>query len=190
MRTANIKKCYRCKIEKERSEFSGNKVSEDGLKYICKKCVCKISKEYRKNNKEKIAKRKKEYNKKNAVKIAEYHKEYKKNRLKTDINYKLSHNLRIRLYCALKNNQKVGSAIKDLGCSIDELKLYFSRLFYTHPTTGEMMSWENYGKWHIDHYLPLASFDLTDRGDFLEASHYTNLQPMWAEENLSKGAKV
>ncbi len=58
--------------------------------------------------------------------------------------------------------------------------------------TKDTMTWDNYGLygWHIDHIKPLASFDLTDREQFLEACHYTNLQPLWAEENLSKGNKI
>lgn len=52
------------------------------------------------------------------------------------------------------------------------------------------MSWENHGEWHIDHILPLASFDLTDEQQAAKACHYTNLQPLWASENMSKGARV
>lgn len=56
----------------------------------------------------------------------------------------------------------------------------------------EGMSWDNWGiaGWHIDHKVPLAFFDLTDREQFLQAVHYSNLQPMWALENTQKGAKV
>jgi len=51
------------------------------------------------------------------------------------------------------------------------------------------MSWDNHGEWHIDHKQPLASFDLTDPDQFRAAAHYSNMQPLWASENLSKHAR-
>lgn len=51
------------------------------------------------------------------------------------------------------------------------------------------MSWDNWGEWHLDHIQPLASFDLTDREQFLQATNYTNYQPLWALENIRKGAQ-
>ena len=94
--------------------------------------------------------------------------------------------LRSRLYNAINNNQKVGSAVKDLGCSIEEFKIYLESKF------SPDMTWENWSinGWHIDHIKPISSFDLTDRKQLLEACHYTNLQPLWADENLTKGKKV
>lgn len=87
---------------------------------------------------------------------------------------------------AVKNNQKTGSAVRDLGCSIPELKLYFEKQF------TEGMTWDNHGQfgWHIDHQKALANFNLEDREQFLQACHYTNLQPMWAVENMRKSAKI
>lgn len=107
-----------------------------------------------------------------------------KQRRMTDSHFKISSNLRHRLNQAIRNQQKSGSAVSDLGCSIPALKLHLEEQFQPG------MSWKNYGQWHIDHIKPLASFDLTDREDFLQANHYTNLQPLWAEDNLRKGDNV
>ena len=53
------------------------------------------------------------------------------------------------------------------------------------------MTIKNHGKvWHIDHITPIASFNLTDPRQQAKCFHYTNLQPLWAYENLSKGAKI
>ena len=81
-------------------------------------------------------------------------------------------------------SKKSGSAVKDLGCSIKDLKIHLEEQFQ------EGMNWNNHGSWHIDHRKPLASFDLTKREQLLAAVHFTNLQPLWAKDNLSKGSKV
>lgn len=68
-----------------------------------------------------------------------------------------------------------------------EFKLYIENYFPLYSG----MSWDNYGnKWEIDHFLPLSSFDLTDRTQVQEACHYTNLQPMWVSENRRKYNKT
>jgi len=159
--------------------------------------ILKQQKIYRKNN---IEKRKeyyrndKESHKLYGRKYFEEHKEQLKlkrkirhyNRLKIDINYKIACNLRIRLNKAFKGNQKSGSAIEDLGCSIPEFKLYLESKFQSG------MTWENWSRtgWHIDHIIPLSSFNLENREEFLKACHYTNLQPLWAEENFRKGNRL
>jgi hypothetical protein len=81
--------------------------------------------------------------------------------------------------------------MRDLGCSVQELKVYLEAKFYPHSETGEAMNWGNYGLhgWHIDHIIPLSSFDLTDPEHLRQGVHYTNLQPLWAKDNLSKGSK-
>jgi hypothetical protein len=112
--------------------------------------------------------------------------ERKKERFKCDINYKLKEILRSRIRNVIKKNKKAGSAVKDLGCTVEEFKTYLESKFQPG------MTWENHGLngWHIDHIKPLASFDLTNRQQFLEACHYTNLQPLWAKDNIIKSDKI
>ena len=104
-----------------------------------------------------------------------------KERIKVDIQYRIKINLRHRLKQALKRETKTGSAVRDLGCTIDELKVRLEKDFWVG------MTWDNWGDWHIDHEMPLASFDLTDREQVKKACNYTNLQPLWAKDNFSKG---
>ena len=114
------------------------------------------------------------------------HSGQRRERYRNNLQYRLECRLRHRAYKAVKGNFKAGSAVRDLGCLIPYFKTYLEMQFQPG------MTWKNYGNrgWHIDHIRPLASFDLTDRAQFLEAVHYTNLQPMWAEDNRSKGAKM
>jgi len=104
------------------------------------------------------------------------------------LNGKIANNLRGRLGKAFRGNYKSGSAVKDLGCSIAKLKIKLQLGFHRHPATGEYMTWNNYGRkgWHIDHIKSLCSFNLSDKEQFLIAVHYTNLQPLWARDNLKK----
>lgn len=111
----------------------------------------------------------------------EYSREYARKRRQCDLNFRIAANLRTRLCLALRDGWKSGSAVSDLGCSIEELRVYLQTRF----CTG--MSWENWGEWHIDHIEPLSSFDLTDKEQFLKAAHYSNLQPLWKLDNLRKG---
>ena len=87
-----------------------------------------------------------------------------------------------------------------IGCSKDYLIKFLESKFYDHPVTGEQMNWKNYGKfiiggkkkWEIDHIKPYTAFkdqDLDDIAIQKIINHYSNLQPMWAEENRSKGGK-
>jgi len=94
--------------------------------------------------------------------------------------------LRGRLRDAIRGSYRVGNAVRDLGCTVEQLKTHLEAQF------KPGMSWDNWSLdgWHVDHICPLASFDLTYRDQFLEACHYTNLQPLWAKDNLSKGSKI
>lgn len=148
--------------------------------------------EYYKQNKDSVLEYGRERNKKNKGKNAEYRRENKesrnernKNRRKHDMEYRLACILRTRLTNLVKSNKFAGT-IELLGVSVIQLKEHLEGQFQ------DGMSWENYGKdgWHIDHIVPCASFDLTDVEQQKRCFHYTNLQPLWAMENYSKGAKV
>ena len=133
-------------------------------------------------NKDVISKRIKIYVENNKDIVRCRKNKYERRKTKDDIQFRISKNLRRRLRNALNNKIKSGSAVKDLGCSIESFKAYLESKFQ------QGMTWYNYGYdgWHIDHIKPLSSFDLTDRKQFLEACHYTNLQPLWAQDNLIK----
>lgn len=111
---------------------------------------------------------------------------YDVRRCRIDPVYKLSVNLRKRLSSVIRGGAKTGSAVRNLGCSVAELKQYLEARFLPG------MTWVNWGRegWHIDHIRPLSSFDLTNPEQLKQAVHYTNLQPLWAIDNLIKGARV
>lgn len=157
------------------------KITLKSKKYyqLHKKEKAQYDKEYRKKHYKDIIVPRKQ---KNRLKIRETMRIYRAKRIKNDPHYKLSINLRNRLLVAIKSNQKSGSAIKDLGCTIPELKTYLEKQFQPG------MTWDNWGVkgWHIDHRKALSLFDLTDRKQFLEACNYTNLQPLWWFDNLLK----
>lgn len=213
--TDTTKVCTRCETEKSKDEFYIHSKKTGVLSAICKICSKYDSKEWKDGNREKYLYNKRSEYKRNKERHNAYSKEYsikhsaiisKKGReryLRTrddrreirkvyDSEYskrphvRLANNLRTRIRSALFGNKKIGSAVKDLGCTIGDLMERFESLF------EPGMTWDNYGLygWHIDHIKPLSKFDLTNREQFLEACHYTNLQPLWAKDNLSKGAKI
>lgn len=177
----NTKKCTKCfEIKNIQTDFYKNKLVKDGYQAWCRNCkhiykqnpACKEkAKLYRKTNKNKSLK---------------YQALYRKQREQNDINFKIARRLSSRIYNALKNNYKSGSAVRDLGCTVEQLKVYLESKF------TEGMSWNNYGlhSWHIDHIMPLSSFDLADKEQFKKACHYTNLQPLWAKDNIIKSNKI
>ena len=117
---------------------------------------------------------------------AKYNKEYEIKRKKHDVEFRIAKNIRSRVSKAIKLDIKRGSSIDDLGCSIEFLKKYLESKF------TEGMTWDTYGHkgWHVDHIIPLISFNLSDPEEFKKACHYTNLQPLWAIDNLKKNSKI
>lgn len=107
-------------------------------------------------------------------------------RLRNDPQFKLSLRLRYRIWKALKQQSATKSkrTLALIGCSIETLKNHLESQFLPG------MTWDNYGTWHVDHILPCAFFDLSNVEEQEKCFHFSNLQPLWASDNISKGSKV
>lgn len=104
----------------------------------------------------------------------------------TNVEFRLLQNMRVRIRRSLKGTVKKSNSTTNLvGCSTEFLMEYLQNKF----KVG--MQWNNYGKgWHVDHIKPCASFNLLDPEEQKKCFHYTNLQPLWAFENVRKHAKI
>jgi hypothetical protein len=167
-------------------------------------------KKYYQNNKEKINEKTKirvllDIEKNKLIKLKSYHKnkekhkeklklyrvinrekrtEYQRKKINNDELYKISSLIRARIrnFLKIKNWSKTNKTFDLIGCSPQFLKEHLQSQF------KDGMSWDNYGSWHIDHIIPLSSAKTTE--EFNKLCHYSNLQPLWASENLSKGKKI
>jgi hypothetical protein len=130
-------------------------------------------------------KRVKAWRAQNKDRVRAYNLRYVKKKLATDPLYWLKQRVRVRLCSVISPNSKTpkGRTITYVGCDVATLQKHIESQFH------DGMNWGNRGKWHIDHVIPLALFDLADKDQQLAAFHYTNLRPMWASENVRKGAK-
>jgi len=153
------KVCYKCEKEKQISSYNKCSDTRDGYMRFCRDC-------------QRIE------NKKNRNK----HPNYLKEKYKTDIFFRIKSNVRHRInsYIKTKKFLKKQQSFNLVGCSIYELKTYIENQF----TDG--MTWENYGQfgWHIDHKIPLNTS--TTENEIYKLCHYTNLQPLWWRDNLTK----
>jgi hypothetical protein len=211
--------CKKCGVEKNINEFNLRVDSKDGHRNECKICkndkdkiyytgnITKkliYQREYSKNNHEHIKLWVKKYREENKEKINEiarenskkYREKYKdiineRNRKNRKIKYdtspinKLTRCVRHRLNEFLKERKinKRNKTFNIIGCSPLDLKIHLEKQF------KEGMCWENYGfyGWHIDHIIPLSSGKTEI--EILKLSHYTNLQPLWSNENFKKGKR-
>jgi hypothetical protein len=181
--------CIKCNHYYLPENFSKNSKIKRGYCWWCKTCF----KEY---NKKRFQENREEFLTKSSVK---YHsdpelykqrvRDYKaKNKEKTKA-YKAQPHIKIvsrqrkRIKLILG---KQGRTTKLLGCDGKFLKDYLESLWL------EGMNWENYGfyGWHIDHIIPVSSFNLSDEKELEKCFHYSNLQPLWAKDNLAKGSKT
>jgi hypothetical protein len=165
--------CRKCQAD--------NKRVSDDLKWDKKSYMKEYNKKYRLENKDKLkekANQRIEYTRKKRI---NYH-----NKRKHDVAYRMRRNLSKRLWRCLKSINSFNikpKTLKMLGCDMITLKKYLELKF------KKGMSWDNYGEWHIDHIKPCALFDFSNITEIEKCFHYTNLQPLWASENCSKGAK-
>lgn len=197
-----MKHCPTCDTWKILTDFNKQSSSWDNLARMCRNCYCEYKNNKRKtdekyklsdilyNEKYKESGRRYEVSKiRYQSKKDEINKksiEYNKKRYHTDPYFKVVSCMRTRLskLLRLKNADKNNKFYQYLGCTKVDFIEYFQAKF------KEGMTWENHGEWHIDHIKPCASFNLLDEEEQKKCFHYTNLQPLWAFENLSKGSKI
>ncbi len=180
--------CPKCSTKKTTLEFHRCVSNIDGFQTYCILCRNRILNKYQNQKyatdplfRQKAIANSKQYARRpeNIIKI----NQRSVLRYKTDINVRISRRLRSRTWDALKGNIKSGHIFSLLGCDIEDFKKHLQARFQPG------MSFENYGKWHIDHILPCASFDLSKPEEQKKCFHYTNLQPLWARDNLAKRCK-
>jgi hypothetical protein len=191
LKNGDEKYCPKCDTVKPMDSFSNVKKNKDGKFGLCKVCKSESDKSYRDKLKEigiykdikraEYIKNIEKYKKRGKNKLRDYKKEYlavRKSHIRT-----LRYSLRNRIYQAFKyrNTHKNISTAKLLGCTFEYAKKHIEEQF------KEGMSWDNYGKWHIDHIKPLATSDTKEELELL--FNYKNLQPLWGYDNLSKGTR-
>jgi hypothetical protein len=187
--------CSKCGVEKKVCEYYKKKGCLFGVNSYCKKCQLEIKQNLRKNNPEKYKEQTKKYyektkdTQKEKKKIwilnnREKYNSYWTNRKKEDIEFKLITDMRSRLstYLSKKGLSKKNKTFEIVGCSPLQLREHLEKQF----VIG--MTWNNRGEWHIDHIIPLSSAKTEE--ELYKLFHYTNLQPLWAIENIKKSNKI
>jgi len=171
-----------------RRNIGGKKVADKKWRDNNKEKLSKKHKLWYENNKNKWNDYIKEYRKNNIDKIRQIKRDYERNRKASDPLYKLISNFRTAIYTVLKesNVDKYGHYFDILQYTPEELINHLEKQF------TDTMSWDNYGIWHVDHKLPITSFDIQEMGDeeFMRCWSLDNLQPMWGEENIRKSNKI
>jgi hypothetical protein len=197
----SYKRCTKCDCHKDISLFNKNKSRLTGISDYCKECNSKQNKLYNKSHRQHLYKTSILWRRRNSDKVLKYRnkcqksEKYKlwrskhlKNRRRTDSGFNIRCNLSRRIRQCLKstNTRKSNPTLTLLGCSIKELRLHLEKQF------KHGMTWKNYGVfgWHIDHILPVSSFDLTKELEQKKCFHYSNLQPLWMLENIKKSNKL
>jgi hypothetical protein len=190
-REANKKKI----AEQDKAYYEANKdkIAERNKAYreANKKKIAEQDKAYYEANKDKIAERDKAYYEANKEKILERKRVYTKQRNKRDPLFRLVKNYRRSCSTAFSSigQKKNNKSLKLLGLKTwQELAEHLSKQFYDHSETGEQMTFDNHGihGWHIDHIIPIFTAETEE--DIIKLCHYTNLQPLWAKDHITKTA--
>ena len=171
-----------------RRNIGGKKVADKKWRDSNKVYMSNKSKTWYEQNKEHRKEYLKEYREKNIDKIRQIKRDYERNRKARDPIYKLISNFRTAIYTVLKesNVDKYGHYFDILQYTPEQLITHLELQF------KDDMSWDNYGIWHVDHKLPITSFDIQEMGDkeFMSCWSLDNLQPMWGIENIRKSNKT
>jgi hypothetical protein len=171
------KTCTRCNIEKPIGDFGPMVTAFDGRKPHCKACHALLNLEYVDRNRDEVNARWRDANPR--------HAERNRQRRAEDPEFRIRCNLSSRIRSAF-NACKTKKSVKTLelfGCSLEELCKHLESKF------TEGMTWENYGKWHVDHIRPCVSFNLLNVEEQRQCFHWSNLQPLWAIDNLRKNSR-
>ncbi len=150
----------------------------------CQECDRIRGKRYRDNHPDRKLASNRKYKEQNYEKVMTANRKTQNSRRDSDPLYKMSENIR----CLIRNSMKRGGFKKTtktaeiLGCSFEEFKIHIENQF------TEGMNWGNQGEWQMDHIYPVAK--RRDEAHLIELNHYTNFQPLWAEDNRTKGAKI
>jgi hypothetical protein len=192
MNSSPLKICRECQEEKPLEEFKKDVRLSDGRAFICKRCSNKYNREH--TTPEKVRESGKRYRDKNRDRLPaarrarrsdamrEYFREYRRVKRAQSVEFRLAENLRCRLNSAIKCKRKSGSAIKDLGCNLEELKRHLESKFYGG------MSWDTWGKgpgkWNIHHVVPFHVVDIQVKENFLKVANFSNLSPIWYDDHV------
>jgi len=179
-------------LAQKKQYFQANKDSirkyKETYREINKDIIAKKNKVYYEANKNTILKRNSAWQKTNKEWVNTWNKQYRVEKNKIDPSHKIKNNIRTRVRIGIicGGGRKSASTLELLSCSYKHARKHLESQFV------EGMNWDNYGfyGWHIDHIIPCASFDLTDPDQQRQCFHYTNLQPLWAEDNLRKSDKL
>jgi hypothetical protein len=188
------KRCTKCSKIKSFNFFVPQKAGYMGVKAQCKECDTEYDKQFQsktntrseRDKTDKAKQYRKKYVAENLDWWRKYEREYRYNRRREDMFFKIKGNLSGRLSDLINKRNLSTNTLELIGCDRETFLSYIEKQF------TEGMTWENYGLkgWHVDHILPLSLFDLTVEDEVRKACHYTNLQPLWWQDNLEKGNKV